>query len=324
MNNKVIPHIQRQYLNPSHPIAFSSPGAIRRFYMKRNKKIPITVAKEALKEVDSYQLHKEFRKPKITNPFFIYNLRDQIQMDLIDVRSLSDFNNGVNHLLTVIDCFSRKAWVEPMKNKNARSSLRAIQKVLRQIIPLPKSILFDKGSEFINKQVQEFLRNKQIHLIHPNSEKKAAIVERFNRSIQDLIYRYMTENETFKYITVLQDLVHAYNNRGHRTLKYKTPNYAEKRGNRDEIFNALNEHYTKCVEEKKEPKYKVGQKVKIKTWPGRFARGYHERWVREHFEIFKINTKMPIPMYIVKSLNNGEVVKGGFYESELQVSINIQ
>jgi transposase InsO family protein len=319
MNNRLIPQIEEQYIKPSHPIAFSSPRTIRGFYKQNvNEILPVKSVDEALSGVDSYTLHREYKKPKERNPFFIYSLREQIQADLIDVRQLAKHNDGVTFILTAIDCFSKRAWIEPMENKTAKTSLRVIEKVVASMMPKPKAILFDRGSEFKNVQVRKYLEEEGIKLIHPNSEMKAAIIERFNRSIQDLIYRYMTENETFRYIDMLQDLSKTYNNRGHRTLKYLTPMDAEKTENKGKVLDALNEHYTRIVLLNKKVKYEVGQTVRVKALPSRFDRGYHERFNREHFKIINVTTRMPIAMYTLQSLNNNEIIKGNFYSNELQ------
>ncbi len=165
--------------------------------------------------------------------------------------------------------------------------------------------------------MRNYLTEKGIKIIHPFSEKKASVCERFNRTFQDLIYRFATEKESYRYIDVLYKLLSTYNNRGHRTLKYMTPNEAEKKENHNKVMNALNEHYTKAIRAGESAKYKIGQKVLIRKLPERFARGYHERFLIEHFEIVKINSRLPIPMYILKSLNNNEIVEGGFYGAEL-------
>ena len=320
MSNRVITRMQQHYLRPSHPIAFSSPGNIIRHYKKNvGRTLEPKVVNKALAEIDSYTLHREYKRPKYRNPFFIYSLRQQIQMDLIDISQLSKYNDGVTFLLIVIDTFSKKAWIEPMENKSAKISLQKIQKVIGEMNHPPKSIFFDKGTEFKNKLVRSFLEKENIKIIHPFSETKAALVERFNRTIQDLIYRYLTENETFRYIDVLKKLLETYNNRGHRTLKYLTPNQAELDINQTKVLNALNEHYTKFVLlNKKNSKYSVWQTVRIKTLPNKFDRGYNERFAREHFKIIKIKKNMPIDMYILKSLDNNEIIQGGFYSNEIQ------
>ena len=58
----------------------------------------------------------------------------------------------------------------------------------------------------------------------------------------------------------------------------------------------------------------------VKSLPAnRFHRGYQPSFRNEQFETVEVRTRMPIPMYILKSLNDGEVILGGFYAEELQV-----
>lgn len=307
--------IRENYKNPKHSIAFSAPGNIKR---TTNKPHRIKDIAQTLENVDPYTLHREFHKPRIKNPFFVYEKRAQVQMDLIDVSEFKEANDGVTFLLVAIDCFTKYAWVKTMKKKNATESLSAMKAIISDIGRKPKQIFFDKGTEFTNNLVVNFLKEQQIKLVHPNSELKAAIVERFNRTLQNLIYKYKTENQTHRFVDVLDNLMCAYNTRGHRTLKYMSPEDAEMEENQKKVFAAHNERYSKIEEKRKTPKYSVGQKVRIKTLEGRFARGYNQTFSLEQFEIVQVKTNMPIPMYIVKSLNDGEIVHGGFYAEELQ------
>jgi hypothetical protein len=309
--------IASNYLKPSHPTAFSSVANIFRFY---NGKFGKNTIANALKDIFTYNLHREYKKPKYRNPIYVYSLREHIQMDLIDMAAYAKSNDGITFIMVAIDSFSKKAWVKPMKNKSADVSLEKIKELVQEIQPPMKALFLDRGREFKNKKVQAFLREQNIKMIHPYSETKAAIAERFNRTLKDLIFKYFDAVETFRYIDVLDELVSSYNNRGHRTLRYLTPNEAEKEENKSLVICALNLYYTKATGgvKKRKPKYKVGQKVIIKILPDKFQRGFQKRFKEEHFEIVEINTKMPIPMYKLKSLNDNEIVKGGFYANELQ------
>jgi len=307
--------IYDNYITPGHPTSFSSPANVHRHYKPLYKR---SIIKKTMNNVDSYTLHREYKKPKTRNPFFIYKKREQIQMDLIDVKQLAKQNDGTTFLLVAIDCFTKKAWILPLKKKDANSSLNAIKNILIEMKKQPETIFFDKGTEFKNKIVTNYLNEKNINILHPNTEPKAAIAERFNRSIQDLIYRFLTENETPRYIDKLQEILKAYNNRGHRTIKFMSPNEAEKEENQAKVFNSLFQNYSNICSQRKAPQLQIGDRVRVHTTKGKFTRGYHERFGREHFEIIKVNTQMPIPQYIIKSLNSGHIQKGGFYENELQ------
>ena len=51
-----------------------------------------------------------------------------------------------------------------------------------------------------------------------NVDIKAAVVERFNRTLKQKMYRYFTAKRTRRYVDVLPDLVHSYNNNHHRSI----------------------------------------------------------------------------------------------------------
>ena len=65
----------------------------------------------------------------------------------------------------------------------------------------------DKGKEFLNKMVQDFLKEKAIHHFASESDQKAAMVEGFKRTLKKRMWKYCTAIITFKYIHVLDDLL---------------------------------------------------------------------------------------------------------------------
>lgn len=310
--------IVSNYTNPSHPTAFAGVGNLRRFYKGQASAKEIDAA---LSSIYTYPMHRGTKKQSPRNPFYIYQLRQQLQMDLIDVQPLAEKNNGVKYLLIGIDSFSKFIWVVPMQNKEGKTSLNAIKNIISQINPNPRSILFDRGSEFRFHEVKRFFSQQKIKTIHPNSKIKAGIVERVNRSLQHLIYSYLTENQTEKYIDALPDLIKSYNSRGHRAIGFLSPEDAEKAENKNKVVNALIKYYDKIkqkVKNRKE-KFKVGDTVKVKKNMGIFERGYYEQFSREYFKIIEIKRRMVVPTYIIKSLDNNETIEGGFYANEMQL-----
>ena len=65
----------------------------------------------------------------------------------------------------------------------------------------------DKGKEFCNKHVREI-----VDIYSTENEEKSSVVERWNRTMKEKMFRYFTANNTNAYIDVLQDLVKQYNN----------------------------------------------------------------------------------------------------------------
>ena len=306
--------LYRNYLTSGDKSAFSAPGNIRRSYKRKYSPHKINAM---LGSVDSYTLHREVKRPRTYNPFFVYAKRDQLQMDLINMRHLKNYNKKITFLLVIIDCFTKYAG-KILKDKTGEKTLNAIKSVFDDLSPPPRAVLCDRGKEFINRKVSGYFKEKEIHQIFPNGDNKAAIIERFNRSIQSIIYRWMTENETFRYIDILQKLVDTYNARGHRTLQYLSPNEAEKEENQTKVFNAIYTYYSQALDKRDKPKLSIGQTVRIAGEITKFRRSYKENFMEEFFKIETINERMPIPMYYLRSMDDNEMIEGGFYGSELQ------
>ena len=96
------------------------------------------------------ELHKpiirKFEKRKVYSTF-----EENIWgVDLADMQLLSKYNKGIRFLLSVIDIFSKYAWVVPLKDKKGISIVKAFQIILKQSNRKPNKIWVDKGSEFDN------------------------------------------------------------------------------------------------------------------------------------------------------------------------------
>ena len=303
--------IRRNYRNSRHPSSFSGLSKVKKQY---GKTVTLRTIKSALQKVHSYGMHKEVKKPYRRNPYFIYKKRQQIQIDLIDVRNRSEDNGGVQYLLTAIDMFTKKFFCAPMKSKNAKATLEALEEMLNFYDEHPIEVLSDRGSEFKNQAVRSFFKDRNIRHTFSNSDLKCAGVERMNKTIQGKIYKYMTENGTERFLDVLDDLVESYNNTYHRTIKM-TPNEAEKLENWVEVRSNLGDFYYR-----KKPKsrdYKLGDLVRVAKMKDKFQRSYKSGINPEIFIINNVNTTMPIPMYELKSIEKNDILEGRFYAQEL-------
>ena len=314
MNRNNNDTVLRNYVTLPHPTAFGGRTKIAKHY-----NIPAEKVAKILSENEAYTLHREYHKPRVRNPYYIYHIRQQIQMDLIDINQLSAFNDGYKYLICCIDCFSRLLWVRPVKRKSAAEVLTAFKEIIAEMVTKPETILCDRGKEFKNRHFVNYLNSEGIKLIFPFSEVKAGIVERVNRSLQNLIYKFMTENQTRTYIAALPMIVSVYNNRPHRSIDHLTPIQAEQPENAERVAGALRQHYTNCMRPNLKIKYKVGDLVRFKTAYGsQFARGYEEQFSNEFCYIHKINKRMGIPMYVLRSAETNEVIEGAFYQEEIQ------
>jgi hypothetical protein len=309
----------QRYITPGDPLAFSG----RKTVAKEVNINPDKVNKELLSYAYSYPLHREFRRPKHYNPYFSYYPRQQIQCDLIDMQALSKHNDGIKYLLVCIDIFTRKAWVRALKAKQGQVNAEALNSILAEMDPIfPKTIQFDRGTEFLNQNVKALLKEKNIKVILPSSENKAAYAERLNKTLQQLIYSYLTDRQHYRYIDVLQDLVKTYNSRPHSGHKNQfSPDEAEQHDNIDTIrLLQMNKRSNTILKGRKmKPKFKIGDTVRIYLEKKPFGRSYHQKFSLELFKIVDILHRMPIITYTLQSLNNNDIIVGGFYANELQL-----
>ena len=138
-----------------------------------------------------------------------------------------------------------------------------------------------------------------------HNEGKAVVAERFIRTLKTKIYKYMTSVSKNVYIDKLDDITNEYNNTYHRTIKMKPVDV------KDNIYI----NFKKEVNHK-DPKFKVGDNVRISKYKNIFAKGYTPNWSEEVFVIKKVKNTVPWT-YVINDLNSEKVI-GTFYEEELQ------
>ncbi len=93
---------------------------------------------------------------------------------------------------------------------------------------------FDEGKEFYNVGVRDLLTKHDIEYFSTNSERKAAIVERFNRTLKSSMWKYFYSKGTHKWIDVLDDLTRNYNHTKHRTIMMKPADV--NKSNQDKVW----------------------------------------------------------------------------------------
>ena len=67
-------------------------------------------------------------------------------------------------MLSVIDIYSKFAWVIPLKAKKGITITNAFQKILDESNHKPNKIWVDKGSEFYNRSIKSWLEKDAIKM----------------------------------------------------------------------------------------------------------------------------------------------------------------
>ena len=213
--------------------------------------------------------------------------------DLDDMQLISKFNKGFRFLLCVIDIFSTYAWVVPLKNKKGVRIVDAFQKLLDKSARKPNKIWIDKRSEFYNNSFKKWLKDN--YLIH--NKEKPVVAERFIRVLKNKIYKYMSLLSKNVYIDKLDDIVNEYNNTYQRTIKMKPVDVEDNRYI----------DFEKQVNDK-DPKFKVGDHVRISKYKNIFTKGYTPNWSEEVFVVSKIKNTVPWT-YVINDLNGEETIR---------------
>ena len=308
------------YYDPKHPSAYTSIDNVYRAAKKLTSTLKRRDVNEWFQKQLTATLHKPIRLNFPRNKTIVMNIDDQWQADLCDMTSKAEYNDGYTFILTCIDCFSKYAWAIPIMSKHADEILRALKLIIKTSGRKPKRLQTDKGKEFLNSKVQSFLREHGIQLFTTESEKKASIVERFNRTMKGRTYKYFTANNTYRYIDVLQSLVDGYNNTRHRSIKMKPANVRKQHQMmiRQHLYGtAIKKRTSVKRTPSKRYKYAIGDLVRINKARMVFGKGYLPNWTEEIFLIYDRSLQKE-PFYYIRDFN-GEDVKGGFYEKELQL-----
>lgn len=312
--------LEKLYYDPKNPGSYSGLSSFLRNNKKKiNKKFKKNVKKWILGE-ETYTLHKPSFKNYKRNQTVVFGIANTYQADLIDLQKFEEENDGFRYLLCVIDVFKKCAWVVPLKTKTNKDVIEAFKIIFKDIIP--KKLHTDQGNEFLGKTSLNYFKSLKIKHFYIRSELKASTVERFNRTLKEKMWRYFTKQNTVKYIDVLDDLVYAYNNTYHRSIKMK-PSEVSK-ANEDQVFFNLYgiennlDSIEKHIKDEIKLNFKVGDLVRISLYKKTFEKGYEANWSEETFFITKIILNNKIPVYKIKDRLEEEI-EGVFYEKELQI-----
>ena len=249
--------VSQAWLSRYHdPRAPGSLGGVQRF--AKAHQIPLKQAQRVLERDLAYTLHKPRRRRFPTVPVIVGGLDDQWVADLVEVQPLAKYNRGIRYLLTVLDVLSKYAWVQPLKAKTGVALVHAFEKILKQQRRHPNRLQTDRGKEFYNRTFQRWLDEQGIQHFSTEGDGKASVVERFNRTLKERLYRYFTAANTLTFDDVLPELVQGYNATRHRSIGMAPQDVTW--DNEEAVWKRL---YGPRLKGKKKPQFKVGDRVRL-------------------------------------------------------------
>lgn len=244
--------------------------------------------------------------------YIVSGINSLWQCDLSDLPQLAKFNNGYRYILLKIDVFSRKANAVPLKTKSGKDVSNSFKKMIQE--EKPEKLQTDRGKEFLNSDFQALLKANNIHhYVSNNQEIKASLVERLQRTIKSKLFRYFTHSNSYKYIDILQEIVHSYNHSVHSSLGIRPVDVTSE--NQEALWQ---QQYNSDTPDSSETvfKFRVKDKVRISKYSTVFTKSYLPLWSQEVFTISKRHNTIP-PVYSIQD-DSGSIVQSTFYEPGLQ------
>ena len=145
--------------------------------------------------------------------------------------------------------------------------------------------------------MKSWLEKNAIEMYSAHNKEKSVVAERFIRTLKNKIYKYMTSVSKNVYIDMLDDIVNEYNNTYHRKIKMKSIDV------KDYIYINFGKESNN-----KDPKFKIGDHVKMSKYKNVFAKGHTPNWSEEVFVIIKIKNTVRWT-YVINDLHGEEIIE---------------
>ena len=155
-----------------------------------------------------------------------------------------------------------------MKDKKGVTITNAFQKILDNSTRKPNKIWVDKSSQFFNNSFKKWFKDNDIEMYSTHNEGKSVAAKRFIKTIKTIIYKCMTLISKNVYTNKLDDIVNEYNNTYHTTIKIKAV----------DVKDNTNIDFKKEVNVK-DPKFTVGDHVRISKYKQNFAKRYTKKFL---------------------------------------------
>lgn len=240
----------------------------------------------------------------------VFGIDEQWAAELVEVQTLAKYNKGARYILTVVDGFSKYAWVRTLKKKTGDEVVKAFTSIFREGRQ-PQRLQTDDGKEFYNSKVQTYLSKEKVHHFSTKGDTKASVVERFNRTLKERLYRYFTAKNTLKYGEALQAVVRDYNRTPHSSVGMAPDGVTI--ANSAQVWDRL---YGKRLKRTQRVHLKVGDRVRLNKKFRTFKKSYLPGWTEEVFIVDRVKPG-PVPTFRNTEWD-GTPIEGTFYTQDLQ------
>jgi hypothetical protein len=210
----------------------------------------------------------------------------------------------------IIDNLSKFGFAILIKDKKGPTVKNAFHQFLLKYKRKPDILGTDAGKEFTNREFQDLMQVLNIkHLIFYD-DTHAVLIERWIKTIKEKINKYMTHNNTKRFIDVLPQFIMNYNRSIHSRTKYRPIDVTQENSN-DVYKNLYKMHTTQEIS-----KFEIGDKVRVALSKNAFTRGFTPTYSNEIYTIKEIYNTSPYLKYQIVDYD-GIRIRGSFYSTQL-------
>ncbi len=212
---QVVPEAQIESVLAAHYKLLGDLGRDRFYAYVAEKYVGISRPRvqQFLNNQEIHQLVQQVKTQRVNMAIVAARPMERWQADLVDVSKYKSPQNGnATFLLTVVNCFSKFAWVVALRNKEAATVAAAIETIFAAN-GSPTVVQTDNGGEFDEEFEKALVRWGVLHArSRPYNPQANGQIERFNGTLKRMIQVHMLIEETKTYLPQLQALVTRYNN----------------------------------------------------------------------------------------------------------------
>lgn len=265
--------------------------------------------KNWLRKQETYTVHRPAKLNFKRNPIVSKTIDHNWHGDLVEI-SHPKSNNNYRYILMIIDNLSKYGWARLLKDKKAETIKKAFLSILKESKRKPQILTTDAGKEFKNHSFRKYLKWRKIKHLVVKDFAKAAVVERWNRTIKEKINKYLTFKNTKRFIDVFPYIISGYNNTIHSRTKFKPIDVNPT--NQRKVFQNL----YKIRQTLNNKIFSIGDKVRLFLIRDKFAKGYLPNYSKEIFIVHKILFTSPYLKYKVRD-KRGTILRGSYYSNEM-------
>src|SRR5690349_10062842 len=128
-------NLDKIYYDQKNSGSYSGVQNLFRQAVEKYPSLTVDQVKEYLAKQLPYTLHFPRREKFTRNKIIVHKTGEQWEADLVDMSMFSSQNRRFNYILTVIDCFSKRAFAQPVKSKSAENVRKAFENIFKVAKP---------------------------------------------------------------------------------------------------------------------------------------------------------------------------------------------